>query len=173
MSSAPEFNELVDLHYQPLYRFALSLSRNESDAADLTQQTFLIWADKGSTLRDGSKVKSWLFTTLYREFLRLRRRGRHQIDIDTEQLEADLPSIEPDVARSLDGRLAVEAIDEVDDVYREPLMLFYLEGLAYRDIAEILDIPMGTVMSRLSRGKAQLKRQLKKKKEIEKSRLDS
>jgi RNA polymerase sigma-70 factor (ECF subfamily) len=160
---APEFNELVDLYYQPLYRFALSLSRNESDASDLTQETFLIWADKGSSLRDGAKVKSWLFTTLYREFLRGRRRGKRELDIDTENLEADLPAVEPDLARTLDGRLALDAIDEVDEVYREPLMLFYLEGLAYKDIAEILDIPIGTVMSRLSRGKSQLKQLLRKK----------
>ena len=57
----------------PLYRFALSLSRRESDAADLTQQTFLLWAKKGHQLRDPGKVKTWLFTSLYREFLGRKR----------------------------------------------------------------------------------------------------
>ena len=71
------FTQLVDAHYTPLYRFALSLTRNTSDACDLTQQTFFIWARKGEQLRDAAKAKSWLFTTLYREFLRGRRRGDH------------------------------------------------------------------------------------------------
>ena len=64
------FAQLVDAHYAPLYRFALSLARNGSDAGDLVQQTFFIWATKGHGLRELSKAKSWLFTTLYREFLR-------------------------------------------------------------------------------------------------------
>src|SRR5260370_15889803 len=65
----PDFEQLVDAHYAALYRFALSLAKNEMDAADLTQQTFYIWAEKGRDLRDPGKAKSWLFTTLYREFL--------------------------------------------------------------------------------------------------------
>ena len=68
------FEEIVDRFYPMLYRFALTLSRNEADACDLTQETFAVWAEKGHLLRDGSKVKSWLFTTLYREFISQRRR---------------------------------------------------------------------------------------------------
>ena len=63
------FNQLVDAHYTPLFRFALSLTRNSSDAGDLTQQTFFIWAKQGHALREASKAKSWLFTTLYRDRL--------------------------------------------------------------------------------------------------------
>ena len=59
-----DFDSLVSLHYASLYRFALSLTRKESDACDLTQQTFYVWASKGHQLEDNSKVKSWLFTTL-------------------------------------------------------------------------------------------------------------
>ena len=72
--STQAFTQLVDAHYTALYRFALSLARNGADAGDLVQQTFFIWATKGESLRDASKAKSWLFTTLYREFLRGRRR---------------------------------------------------------------------------------------------------
>jgi RNA polymerase sigma-70 factor (ECF subfamily) len=57
------------VYYEPLYQFAFSLARDEADACDLTQQTFCIWAAKGHQLRDASKVKTWLFTTLHREFL--------------------------------------------------------------------------------------------------------
>jgi len=64
-----EFQELVDAHYQPLYRFAYSLAKNPDKAADLVQQTYCIWAQKGDQLKDRSKAKTWLFTTLYREFL--------------------------------------------------------------------------------------------------------
>src|SRR5262249_58296061 len=71
--SETDFEQLVDQQYAPLFRFALSLARSEAEAADLTQQTFFLWAAKGHQLRDRSKAKSWLFTTLYREFLNRRR----------------------------------------------------------------------------------------------------
>jgi RNA polymerase sigma-70 factor (ECF subfamily) len=64
-----DFEQLVDRYYAALYRFALSLARSASEAGDLTQQTFYLWAAKGHQLRDRSKVKSWLFTTLYREYV--------------------------------------------------------------------------------------------------------
>src|ERR1035441_4330276 len=69
-----DFESLVARFYAPLYQFAFSLTRSEADACDLTQQTFTIWAAKGHQLRDPSKVKTWLFTTLHREFLESRRR---------------------------------------------------------------------------------------------------
>ena len=160
-----DFETLVATYYQPLYKFAWSLTKSEDDAADLTQQTFLIWARKGHTLRDGSKVKSWLFTSLYREFLRQNKRGQTVTAIDQEILESHHdPSLTSSV-RQLEGNEALEALQELDPVYREPLILFYLEDLAYKEIAEVLDIPMGTVMSRLARGKSQLKTLLSEKKQ--------
>ena len=69
-----EFAELVDAQYQALFRFALSLTRDADRAADLVQETFCIWAEKGGQLKDRSKAKTWLFTTLHREFLGQRRR---------------------------------------------------------------------------------------------------
>jgi RNA polymerase sigma-70 factor (ECF subfamily) len=151
------FESLVATHYEGLYKFAWSLSKSPDDAADLTQQTFLIWAEKGHTLREADKVKSWLFTTLYREFLRQYRRGKTVTAIDQEILET---RHDPDLVssvRQMEGKEALAALQDLDPAYREPLTLFYLENLAYKEIAEVLDIPIGTVMSRLSRGKAQLK----------------
>lgn len=152
------FTQLVDANYAPLYRFALSLARNQADASDLTQQTFFIWATKGHALRDVSKVKSWLFTTLYREFLRGRRRDARATALeDLPPSEADPPAPDVDLVAVLDGATVVAALQEVDEVFRAPLTLFYLEELSYQEIAGALDIPIGTVMSRLSRGKAQLR----------------
>lgn len=161
---AEVFTQLVDAHYAPLYRFALSLTKNTSDACDLTQQTFFIWARKGSQLRETEKAKSWLFTTLYREFLRVRRRAEHVRALeDLPAAEADPAAPEVDVVAGMDANLVVEALHEVDEVYRVPLTLFYLEEMAYKEIAETLEVPIGTVMSRLSRGKAQLRATLARK----------
>lgn len=170
MSDHPEvnFDEIVSAYYQPLYRFGYSLAKNEHEAGDLTQQTFFIYAEKGDSLRDKSKVKSWLFTTLYREFLRRKRKDDRMDNYEPEMLEVAGGSVEPHIRRTLDGNLALEALDEVDEVYRQPLVLFYLKDLAYKEIAEVLDVPIGTIMSRLSRGKAQL-RDIFKRKEAETS----
>ncbi len=153
------FENVVNAHYEPLYRFALSLARSEADAGDLVQQTFFRWATKGGQLRDRSKVKSWLFTTLHREFLGQRRHEDKfpKVEISTEDgQELAAESTSPD--KHLDGAGVIAALRQLDDTYRAPLALFYLEDHSYRDIAEILDIPIGTVMSRISRGKELLRK---------------
>ena len=161
---AEAFPRLVEAYYAGLYRFALSLARNTSDASDLTQQTFFIWATKGHTLRDEAKAKTWLFTTLYREFLRLRRHDARKTAIeDLPPREQDPPDVDVDVIGKMDAQLVLEALEEVAPAFREPLMLFYLQDLSYLEIAEILSVPIGTVMSRLSRGKAQLRAALAQK----------
>lgn len=152
-----DFQTLVDKHYVPLYRFALSLAHNESDAADLTQQTFCVWAEKGHQLREAGRVKSWLFTTLYREFLAARRRVLRHPEVDLESIPEQEQSEEPAAGEELDAQELLAALDEVDEVYRAALVLFYLKEHSYREIAEILEVPIGTVMSRLSRGKLQLR----------------
>lgn len=161
--TAPSFESIVADYYQPLYRFAYSLSKSPDDASDLTQQTFLIWGEKGHSLRDKSKVKSWLFTSLYREFLRQNRRGQKVAPIDQEILETYRDPALVNSVRKLEGNEAMEALHELEETYREPLTLFYIKNLAYKEIAEILDIPIGTVMSRLARGKARLKSTLSEK----------
>jgi len=155
------FQHLVDTWYDPLYRFALSLSRNGDEALDLTQQTFARWAEKGHGLRDATKAKSWLFTVLYREFLNAKRhQGRESTSAD-EKFFDDIPAEERSAQSAAEGHNAMEALQQVDTVFRAPLVLFYLESHSYQEIAEILEVPVGTVMSRISRGKEQLRRILK------------
>ena len=72
----------------------------------------------------------------------------------------DLPSIAPSIFNDIDGGTVIAALSQVDEAYRAPLTLFYLEELSYKEIAGVLEVPIGTVMSRLSRGKAQLRQLL-------------
>ena len=156
--SSEVFTQLVDAHYAPLYRFALSLAKSPADAGDLVQQTFFIWATKGHDLREASKAKSWLFTTLYREFLHGRRRDARAVSLeDLPPDEADVAAEDVDRATRLDAASVLAALQSVDEVFRAPLTLFYLEDMSYTEIAAMLEVPIGTVMSRLSRGKAQLR----------------
>jgi RNA polymerase sigma-70 factor (ECF subfamily) len=158
------FPELVETYYAALYRFALSLTKSPADASDLTQQTFFIWATKGEALREIAKAKSWLFTTLYREFLRGRRRDSRITALeDLSPAEQDPPDQDLDLIGRMDAQLVMEALQEVDPVFREPLTLFYLQDLSYIEIADILSVPIGTVMSRLSRGKTHLRARLAEK----------
>ena len=147
------FEQIVDAHYQGLYRFALSMCRRESTAKDLVQQTFLQWARKGHTLKDPSKAKTWLFTTLYREWLSIARREKKFEEVEFEPDLHGAPDAEPEADPRFDSQMLQDALGQLDPNYRAPLVLFYLKELSYRDIAATLDIPIGTVMSRLSRAK--------------------
>lgn len=150
------FQEAVDAHYAALFRYALSLSQKESDAADLVQQTYAIYARKGHQIRDPQRVKPWLFTTLRREFYAMRREAAHySAELSEEAYSAPLA---PERLSALDGDTLIEALGALPLEYREPLTLFYLEEFTYQDIATHLNIPIGTVMSRLSRAKARLRK---------------
>lgn len=156
-----EFEELVDAHYQALYRFGISLTRDSNKASDLVQETFCIWAAKGGQLKDRSKAKTWLFTTLHREFLSQRRRASKFSDEPLD--EAAVGAVESpldDAERQMDGQRAMELLGALDETYRVPLALFYLQQHSYKEIAEILEVPIGTVMSRLSRGKEMLRKRM-------------
>ncbi len=162
--SEADFQQLVDRQYVPLFRFALSLSKSEADAADLTQQTFFLWAAKGDQLRDRSKAKAWLFTTLYHEFLGRRRHEVRFPKVELNDVREEEMSISSNV-NAFDSAIVLQALREVEEPFRAPLTLFYLEQFSYREIADVLDVPIGTVMSRLSRGKALLRQRLLSKEE--------
>ena len=156
MADGLNFERVVAQYYEPLYQFAFSLTRAEADACDLTQQTFYVWATKGHQLRDPAKVKTWLFTTLHRQFLESRRRLTRFPHHELEAVSNELPAISPKTALQLDSAQVLQALARVDEVYQAPVALFYLEEYSYKEIAEMLDVPMGTVKSRISRGIGQL-----------------
>jgi RNA polymerase sigma-70 factor (ECF subfamily) len=156
MPSDLDFEKLVDAHHGALYRFALSLARNDHEAGDLVQETFYLWATRGHQLNDPTKVKSWLFTTLYRAFLAKERRGARFPHHELSEVERELPAVPPELPGRLDWQVLADCLDRLDSSLRGPVALFYLQDCPYNEIAEILDIPLGTVKSRISRGIARL-----------------
>ena len=152
------FEEAVNVQYEPLFRFAISLTQREADARDLTQQTFTQFAEKLETIRDNSKVKSWLFTTLYRLFIDETRRRQRHAETEIGAAELELPVILPEGDSNLDAAAVRAALLQIKEEFRAPLVLFYLDQHSYREIAALLGIEIGTVMSRLSRGRALLRK---------------
>jgi RNA polymerase sigma-70 factor (ECF subfamily) len=148
--------QLVADHHQALYRYAYRLSGCEPDAEDLTQQVFLVAQQKAEQVRDSRCARAWLFAVLRNCYLRSFRGHRPTVvgdlDVDT------LPDARAD-ARIDSGELQA-AINALADEFKLVVLLFYFEHRSYREIAETLCIPMGTVMSRLARAKAHLRSSL-------------
>lgn len=157
MSDSLEFARVVDQFYESLYRFGLSLTGSEADACDLVQQTFYIWARKGDQLEQPSRVKSWLFTTLHREFLQSRRRAVRFPQVELESADGQLPEVAPGGVARMDAARVVEVMQQLEEPFRGVVGLFYLEEYSYEEIGQVLDLPLGTVKSRLSRGVARLR----------------
>ncbi|MGJ8723590.1 MAG: RNA polymerase sigma factor [Roseibacillus sp.] len=153
----PTFEQVVADCYDDVYRFALSLAGQECDAVDLTQNAFLKFARKGSSIRETKKAKSWLFSVLRNEFIDQKRKNTR---FPTQELDPDFHSPTPSAASHSDGQAALKVLATLPQPFRETLALYYLQGHTYPEIATILKVPIGTVMSRLSRGKAQLRRKL-------------
>ena len=148
-----EFEELVDDYHQPLYQFAFSLSGSTDQAADLVERAYVIWRRQERGAGQGASVGTGLFSTLYREYLGQFDRGPEGVGSRTGEGDDLVTAAGPER-----GEIQlVELLGRLDQTYRPSLALFYLQRHSYRDIAAILDIPIGTVMSRISRGKAQLR----------------
>jgi RNA polymerase sigma-70 factor (ECF subfamily) len=154
----PTFEQIVADCYDDVYRFALSLAGQQCDAVDLTQNAFLKFAKKGSSIRETKKAKSWLFSVLRNEFIDLKRKSTR---FPTQELDPDLHSETPSAASHSDGQAVLKILANLPQPFRETLALYYLQGHTYPEIATILKIPIGTVMPRLSRGNAQLREKLK------------
>lgn len=151
------FEQIVSAHYEPLYRFAYSLVQRESEARDLTQDTFAQLGRKSHQVQEQARVKSWLFTTLYRAFVDSHRWKTRYPHVEAGEVVNEMPAASADAGDRLDAEAALQALKEVPEVFRVPLTLFYLDQHSYLEIAEILGVPMGTVMSRISRGRAMLR----------------
>jgi RNA polymerase sigma-70 factor (ECF subfamily) len=152
MADVPDFDSLVVDYYRALYQFAVTLTRDEADACDLTQHTFYIWVNKGHQLREKSKLKSWLFTTLYREFLGSRGRQNRFPHFEVESIGTGLATVPAPSVNKQDSEHLLAALAQLDELYRAPVALFYLQDYSYHEIAEILEVSVGTVKSRLARG---------------------
>ena len=140
-------------HYQVVYRFAWHLTRHQEDAADLTQHAYAMLLENHESITDTAKVRAWLQSTVYRKFIDQKRRIIRfpQVEYSDEVLPESAQ--EADAGERLDARAALEALQLLEDELRAPLSLFYLNQCSYREIARILELPVGTVMSRLHRGK--------------------
>ncbi len=156
MSADLEFEKLVKLYYRDLYRFGFSLTGSEADAADLTQETFYIWANKGHQLNNPANVKGWLFTTLHREFLKICRRQKRYADEPIDESAHNLPDLPADRVNRIDSQTLLRMLSEIGEDFRAPLVLYYIEDFSYKQIADVLAIPLGTVQSRIARAKIRL-----------------
>ena len=151
--------QLVDAHYDSLYRYAYRLSGAAADAEDLTQEAFLKAQAQLGTLRDPDRAKPWLFAILRNAYLHRARSDRAHRQVPLEAV-GELAGPEPEPPAAVDPEELQKALSELPEAFRTPVILFYFEEFSYRDIADQMDLPIGTVMSRLARGKAYLRTRL-------------
>jgi RNA polymerase sigma-70 factor (ECF subfamily) len=149
----------VDEHYTALYRYAFRLSGSSADAEDLTQETFCKAQLHFKQLRDPGRAKPWLFSILRNAYLHRIRADRQQHCVSLEGV-GDIPEPLPDPLPEIDPEQLQQALNSLPEVFRTPIILYYFEDFGYRDIAEQMDLPIGTVMSRLARAKAYLRSRL-------------
>ncbi len=147
--------QLVADHHRSVYQYAYRLAGSVQDAEDLTQQVFLIAQRKIGQLRKIDAAGSWLFAILRNCFLRDRRRRRPILAGD---LDLDVNLIpEEGLPERGDGDRLQQALNRLPDAFRLVVVMFYFEEYSYREIADQLEMPIGTVMSRLARARGQLR----------------
>lgn len=151
------YESLVDSLYQDVYRYAIWLCRNQPLAEDLVQETFLrAWRSLDS-LENDKAAKAWLFTILRRENARLYERYRPElVDIENQSV-SEAADQEPDA--KMERELLLNAINRLDDEYKQPLLLQVIGGFSGKEIAEIMDLNNNTVMTRLFRARSKLKQE--------------
>ena len=150
---------LVDAHYVSLYRYAYRLSGTSAEAEDLTQDTFCQAQMKYHQLRDPDKARSWLFSIMRNNYLHRLRSSKQESTVSLDWME-ELPEQSNESLAEIDSDQLQKALNQLPEVYRTPIILYYFEEFSYRDIAEQMDLPIGTVMSRLARARGYLRTHL-------------
>jgi RNA polymerase sigma-70 factor (ECF subfamily) len=154
--STAGFEALLEKHLDPLYRFAMSLTRDKAEAEDLLQDTALKGLQAYGRFEPGSNFKAWIFAILMNGFRsRYRQRMRERETPLDELIEP--PSVGAEVFDLLLKQEVLEAVHALEEPFRAAVLLVDLEGLSYREAALAMDRPVGTVMSRLSRARGLLK----------------
>jgi RNA polymerase sigma-70 factor (ECF subfamily) len=165
-----QFSALALTAMDDVYRFARSLTRDEADAEDVVQEAYLRAFRSWKTFEVGTDVRRWLFTIARNVFLRSRERGQREVNLDDDGAEAVDAAVAHDtwVRRGLDplldradlGPAIREALDRIPETYRSAVVLVDVEDQSYEDAAEVLGVPVGTVRSRLFRGRKLLQQEL-------------
>jgi RNA polymerase sigma-70 factor (ECF subfamily) len=151
-----DIRALVAEHHQAVYRYAFRLTGSVPDAEDLTQQVFLIAQQRLGQLRRPESARSWLFAILRSCFFKTRQRPQ-PVAATSVGVNLDALPSEPEEIDGIDPAQLQQAINGLSVEFRVVVAMFYFEDCSYREIAEQLDVPMGTVMSRLARAKRQLR----------------
>jgi len=165
-SSAEDFSAEALQFLEPLFATAMRLTRNRADAEDLVQDTFVKAFRFSGQFKPGTNLRAWLYTILHNTWRnRLRDASRDTVEVDSEQVEqaADGPAGSEEVETperilmrsTLDADLQA-ALDELPEAFRQAVWLRDVEEFTYAEIAEMLNVPIGTVMSRISRGRRML-----------------
>ena len=153
-----EFARLLEAQLPRLRRYARALTRDLSRADDLVQDTLVRALDKQHLYQDGTNLRAWLFTLMHNQHVNNARRNvREDNSLDVDTMAAHLVAVtDPTASRQL--RELDEAIGKLAMEQRQVILLIGLEGMSYEEAAAILDVPIGTVRSRLSRGREALRR---------------
>ena len=164
-----EFERVALVHLDSLYHVALRLTRNRAEAEDVVQEALLRAFRSFHRFNPGTNCRAWLFTILRNVFLnRVRTQGREVLEAEMGGLDQAVPASEVRVDRNPEEQFLQtmlhgdvdRALTTLPLAFREAVMLVDIEGLTYREVAEVLGCPIGTVMSRLSRGRALLRQAL-------------
>jgi len=159
----PEIRDYLLPHVDLIFRCACRLTRKAHDAEDLTQETFYYAIKNFSQLRDRDKAKNWLFSILRNLFLKDLEKSKKRIDIEFESVSNTISgkvNIEEEHLKTEVARNLRAALNKLDNRLKAPIEMFYFEKLSYKEIAKSLNLPIGTVMSRIARGKVYMKREL-------------
>jgi RNA polymerase sigma-70 factor (ECF subfamily) len=153
-----EFRYLVEQEIPRLRRYARALARSADRADDLVQDTLVRAIAKAHLWQAGTDIRAWLFTIMHNQHVNMVRRAmREDASVDIEQVSSSLvATTDPTAGRQL--RELERALAQLPEEQRQVILLVGLEGMAYETTAQILGVPIGTVRSRLSRGRDLLRR---------------